>query len=229
MDQPNADIPVYAVQKESGEGRKRTLHRNLLLPVGYISERNPVQQEKPTPAPRTIKTRQQRKVQQPNRTVSSKEDSDSESSDEEWIPHRISFNIPHSVDQPADPQDPPSDDMAIEILGDAQGALADEPIEAEAGSQHDEEERQEQEQPTSVQDEPVVLESPPVSPRRSRRTKVQPKWMTSGEFVSKTAVVTDSWQQKAHFMTDLLSKGVFAGPEQQVGEALIAIIKGPDK
>lgn len=28
---PNEDIPVYIVQREDGKGRKRTLHRNLLL------------------------------------------------------------------------------------------------------------------------------------------------------------------------------------------------------
>ena len=35
--QPNTEIPVYVVQKESGEGPKRTLHRNLLLPLGFLS------------------------------------------------------------------------------------------------------------------------------------------------------------------------------------------------
>ena len=35
--QPNPDIPVYVVRKESGEGRKRTLHRNLLLPIGFLN------------------------------------------------------------------------------------------------------------------------------------------------------------------------------------------------
>ena len=34
--QPNPMIPVFIVQKESGEGKKRTLHRNLLLPIGHL-------------------------------------------------------------------------------------------------------------------------------------------------------------------------------------------------
>jgi transposase InsO family protein len=46
--QPNSDIPVFVVQKENGHGRKRTLHRNLLLPIGALPE-TPVQH---TPAPR---------------------------------------------------------------------------------------------------------------------------------------------------------------------------------
>ena len=36
--QPNPDIPVYVVRKENGEGRKRTLHRNLLLPIGSFND-----------------------------------------------------------------------------------------------------------------------------------------------------------------------------------------------
>ncbi len=38
ISQPNDSIPVYIVRKENGEGKKRTLHRNLLLPIGSISD-----------------------------------------------------------------------------------------------------------------------------------------------------------------------------------------------
>ncbi|VDI15681.1 Hypothetical predicted protein [Mytilus galloprovincialis] len=36
ISQPNYGIPVYVVQKENKEGRKRTLHRNLFLPIGDL-------------------------------------------------------------------------------------------------------------------------------------------------------------------------------------------------
>ena len=32
------DLPVYTVQRESGDGEKRTLHRNYLLPIGVLGE-----------------------------------------------------------------------------------------------------------------------------------------------------------------------------------------------
>ena len=32
----NKDIPVYEVQRESGLGKVRTLHRNNLLPIGFL-------------------------------------------------------------------------------------------------------------------------------------------------------------------------------------------------
>ena len=35
---PNLDIKVFTVQREDGEGRKKNLYRNLLLPVGDITE-----------------------------------------------------------------------------------------------------------------------------------------------------------------------------------------------
>ena len=36
LDQPNGEIPVYVVQRENKVGPKRTLHRNLLLPIGFL-------------------------------------------------------------------------------------------------------------------------------------------------------------------------------------------------
>lgn len=48
--QPNEDIPVFTVRRENGEGRTRTLHKNLLLPVGFLNDSTP------TPAPRKTRT-----------------------------------------------------------------------------------------------------------------------------------------------------------------------------
>ena len=39
--QPNPDIPVFVLKKEDGQGRSRTLHRNLLLPITAL----PIEQE----------------------------------------------------------------------------------------------------------------------------------------------------------------------------------------
>ena len=47
VSQPNMDIPVYNLRKENNEGRARTLHRNLLLPIGYT-------RDVPTPAPKKL-------------------------------------------------------------------------------------------------------------------------------------------------------------------------------
>ena len=43
----SSDIPVYTVQQENGQGPIRTLHRNLLLPIGALDGEN--QMESPQP------------------------------------------------------------------------------------------------------------------------------------------------------------------------------------
>jgi transposase InsO family protein len=50
-DQPNADIPVYTVVRENGNGRRRILHRNLLLPIGSLP-RTETEIDRPVPRPR---------------------------------------------------------------------------------------------------------------------------------------------------------------------------------
>jgi hypothetical protein len=60
VDQANSEIPVFTVIREDGEGRTRILHRNLLLPVGFIREQE-IPQEKPKPVPRP-RTRQQKSI-----------------------------------------------------------------------------------------------------------------------------------------------------------------------
>jgi transposase InsO family protein len=50
LEQPNEDLPVYVLQREDGKGRKRTLHRNHLLPIGSLPIEEP-QEEVPRPAP----------------------------------------------------------------------------------------------------------------------------------------------------------------------------------
>ncbi|KAK7094687.1 hypothetical protein V1264_019601 [Littorina saxatilis] len=44
------NVPVYTVQEETGSGPKRTLHRNLLLPIGMLG--GDTMAVRPTPAPR---------------------------------------------------------------------------------------------------------------------------------------------------------------------------------
>ncbi|VDI70609.1 Hypothetical predicted protein [Mytilus galloprovincialis] len=92
LEQPNSEIPVFVVRKENGEGRKRTLHRNLLLPIGSVSmdeqepedipqpkpRLRPRKEDKPVPKPRTTRREPLTKDPQPPASISSDTDSESE-------------------------------------------------------------------------------------------------------------------------------------------------------
>ena len=128
--QPNPDIPVYIVKKENGEGRKRTLHRNLLLPIGHL---NPMdtsavpQQNRPIPAPRRM-TRQRRVTQTSDNDVSEimeLEDEDDSIVCVYRIPHDTAEADTHgasSSDLPSqtdDDQHPAGEEQTAELEEDA--------------------------------------------------------------------------------------------------------------
>ena len=92
LKKPNLDIPVYTVQKENGQGRIRTLHRNLLLPVGYISQTPEEEKLKPIPKPRTRFQKKQRK-----HTPRSSDESSSSSSEEDYTLVRQESTLPYNV------------------------------------------------------------------------------------------------------------------------------------
>lgn len=80
--QPTEDIPVFTVRKENGEGRTRTLHRNLFLPVGFVKD------SPPTPAPRKTRTKYVTRTvcEEPTNTQhENSRESDSEY-DSVWLP-----------------------------------------------------------------------------------------------------------------------------------------------
>jgi hypothetical protein len=93
LKKPNLDIPVYTVQKENGQGRIRTLHRNLLLPVGYISQTPEEEKLKLIPKPRTRFQKKQRK----HTPRSSDESSSSSSCEEDYTLVRQESTLPYNV------------------------------------------------------------------------------------------------------------------------------------
>lgn len=108
VSQPNSDIPVFKVKKEHGGDKIKTLHRNMLLPISYIPSVKDTKQrvtkgtfvsndkhvqsfQKPCSGTLPKETnRPSPQVIRPNPSVSSSENSDSESSECELyvIPQR---------------------------------------------------------------------------------------------------------------------------------------------
>jgi hypothetical protein len=52
----------------------------------------------------------------------------------------------------------------------------------------------------------IPAETVPTLRQRSTGTKQQPKWMTSGDYVTKSAATTieNSWKQRADYLMELL-------------------------
>ncbi|XP_062578027.1 adenylate cyclase, terminal-differentiation specific-like [Saccostrea cucullata] len=133
IEHPNPEIPVYKVQKETTKGKTRTLHRNLLLPIGHldsyktsVDETSP-STSRPTPKPRTRQTlkKKQGQVQEKipeireseNDKVSS--DEETEESDTEFIPVPVSripvVNIPVDVSKhPGEPRVQRSEEQRVQ-------------------------------------------------------------------------------------------------------------------
>ena len=234
LKKPNLDIPVFTVQTENGQGRIRTLHRNLLLPVAYISHTPDEEQPKPIPKPRTRFQKKQRK-----HTPMSSDESSSSSSEEDYTLVRQGSTLPYNVVDANNVQG--HEELNIpESDGDAQ-SVSDNRSESESNrSASDELERnldkkyllEEEEEQVEVMPQPrpvmIPAETVPTLRQRSTRTKQQPKWMTSGDYVTKSAVTTieNSWKQRADYLMKLLRTGILKGMEQEIGHVLISIVKG---
>ena len=81
ISQKNEDIPVFVVRKENGEGRTRTVHRNLLLPIGILRDR-------PTPAPRRA-TPRQLPAKEPDQTQQDRTEYTSSDEESVWVHHHV--------------------------------------------------------------------------------------------------------------------------------------------
>ena len=94
LDQANTNIFVFVVRKENGEGRKRTIHRNWLLPIGSAAMDKHISEERPTPKSKLRPRKNKILVPQPRTTrrgPSTKDpyppasDTDIESDDESFV------------------------------------------------------------------------------------------------------------------------------------------------
>ena len=103
-DQPNPDMPVYVVQREDGSGGKRTLHRNHVLPIGYLHDSDTPRDLRKT-APKKVSMRKDSGIQSTDDTVVQEEGkSNAESETDRVTVHRPRQREVYNHDQPSDDQ-----------------------------------------------------------------------------------------------------------------------------
>ena len=227
---PNPDIPVFTVQKEDGEGRKRNLHRNLLLPVGDIRE-TPV---KPVPKPR-VRTLKPKSPQIRPALI----DTEDESSDEEPIELVVVVSVADSSDKPitaeTELEDPTDNAVAVsESDGDAYSQEAHDEIDANetdsdvtcrSASTEKSDDETPDEHPVNISfsdsEEPV---------RRSGRQRKPPVWMSSGTYELSKSVVKNpassrDWFQKVNCITSLANTNLFQNLQAEAAQTILDIMK----
>lgn len=200
--QPNEDIPVFTVRKENGEGRIRTLHRNLLLPVGFLND------SPPTPAPRKTRTKPvTRTVCEEPKNTQHEDSRESDSEDDSvW-----GIVVSHEEQEASSPVTADETFIAQETTGENQDSsardteveIAQEEIPEAAAS------------PTETEQIPVTS----VPLRRSTRQRKLPFRYQTGDFLSsKSAIQKEDWEKKISYITSLCTNSdLFSNLQEKAG------------
>ena len=235
LNQPNPSIPVYEVGKENGGGRKRILHRNLLLPVGCIPRR---EIQIPKPRPRKCVKSNVPKAMSPSEhsNLSDKSDTDSIEDDSfEVIPH-----LPNGATSTVDPVDRPV--ALLEENRDEEVNKEVNEVEVVEVAVQDSEQSEVSSSSDEVVHDPINTElddsvqvdevrelrndtTPVLLPRRSARLRAKPTWMNNNDFVMSAVQQTD-WLTRVNCITSLLADGTLTNAPCQVKETLLSLISG---
>ena len=208
LSQPNIEIPVFKVQREDGVGPVRTLHRNLLLPIGNL----PIGQGKVTDKPRAaststagnnakgisdIKIPKSSEVTEifkggSKTNVSSTSDSGSDSD--------LGF-----VHQPNVHLESPDNDSVHEASDEARESISNTVSDASDVSSDAGQDLSDEGDTIAAQNQTPPLQSPPRQPqvRRSNRNRKPPERFRTGEFVM--SQTEPEWAQRAKFLQSLMS------------------------
>ncbi|XP_071151143.1 uncharacterized protein [Mytilus edulis] len=196
ISQPNSDIPEFSVKKENGEGRIRTLHRNLLLPIGFISDT-------PTPAPRltrkrpTPAKRRQKQKEPTTRNEFSKDTTSDEESNWGYVIREEQGDSDSTIIEHL-PQVQADELQDTETGGDAQSSedtisVDEDLISEDERSASQDEIVQEDTLEHDISQTDTDDEDEPVPIRRSARERRPPLRFTTGEFnMAKSAINTMS-------------------------------------
>ncbi|XP_025108509.1 uncharacterized protein LOC112572821 [Pomacea canaliculata] len=215
---PNSAIPVYVVRREDGSGRKRTLHRNMLLPVGGVLQEAHQQEG----ARDHSVYRGQRKLRRPFRKddMPRAESSDSENeSDSDTSSSVVVHTRPPTTRSRGqslarddnDQEEPARDDNKAEPLRHVPDPSPEVTTLPPLPDDNDSEIPGVQEGGTDEEGatQSTVATPPPSprhAPRASTRPRQQPTWMRSEDFILRQQQTLNDYSLKCDKLKSLLSK-----------------------
>ncbi len=231
--QPNKEIPVFVVQRESGEGKKRTLHRNHLLPIGSVPVPNDdqpaTQARSKTPAPTEPA---------PGSTDPDIEDDTQEDeSDEELRLFLVTDDTTTIGEETVEEEETSTseaiddDQASAEVDGEASGGDGHMQVDQEEDRTEVEPEEDQDLESTESSEEDTIPEPPAVVnrpepahiPRRTARERRKPAWQTSGQYVMSQVPDLD-WQQKSRRLEQLAASGVLGHISSSISKAFLSLV-----
>ena len=224
LEQPNPDIPVYVVCREDKVGPKRTLHRNLLLPIGQL----------PLSLPSIKRGHSVDAHISDQNNPDADANSSAESSDEECS-NEDGFDVIETIEQHVDTHNQVDEhvdsnvatpevlapDPAPEpvILG-----IEDPDVNSLDSDTSDVEVQEVEIQPPAETRAPE-LQRPVPAQRRSSRNKRPPTWLNSGDYVmSQAATIKEGWLAKFDTLQHLSEQPKYSGMQNMICQAMIDVI-----
>jgi len=190
LEQPNQEVPVYVVRREAGGDTTRTLHRNLLLPIGSL----PLDETDVSDTADSMQlVEEDTAVNTAGNSVDTVTDEVDTSDDEHYeLVATESLSIDDCTGRADQVQGDTAEPLPLaSVLTDLPAAPVlvehtdvDDPVQTDVTDTD------------VVSDDETLIKSPHVqtpvpAPRRSSRIKTKPKWTESGEFVQ-THIATPS-------------------------------------
>ena len=186
---PNNDIPVYVVKREDGVSKQRTLHRNVLLPIGFLPLDTPDKGKKNTNDKTLKHVKGNNKVSESHLNDIQLDDDRDEDVDEEYYDYKL-------IETEQTPDEGELSDSITESEVEMDRTEDIEPQDTEVNSnESSSDDSLDQESDIDIEvdndyvthvkvPEPVQVKvSPPKpAPRRSLRNKTKPSWMESGQY-----------------------------------------------
>ena len=207
--QASKDIPVFVVRREDGQGRERTLHRNMLLPVNHLPIDKPHEPRRDPGAANTRNCQENGKLNWKDEIEVRKDRSDSDTmindmhqSGSDSDTEEVEYLILSTLNPNAQEFVPPN-------MNEEAGAGGNSENESEATDSEAESSREEssEDQGLTTESESSEDENNEPRPRRSGRIRRQPEWMRSGQYVCAQQRITDLF----NVLQDLINKPLFDG------------------